>query len=186
MNKSNKREDILNSALKLFFKKGFNATSVEEITREAGISKGSFYTYFQSKEELLTEVIRISLEKTSERFLEFLYSKSDNPVEVLESFFDLNLDLAKEYSSNIFTLIREVSFAPVQTRERITSSFGKLVEEHLRSFIYNIKGSCDESDLTILLGTVINFWIRFIFEGSVPPPCELSKKLWFGLGYNKG
>lgn len=185
MDKANKREDILNSALRLFLEKGFNATSIEEITRLAGVSKGSFYTYFQSKEELLNEVIRLFLDAATKRSSSFLEGKTDKPLEALKAFFDLNLELAKEYASNIFTLIREVSFAPIQTREKLTASFGKLVEERIREFIYNIKGSCDESDITILLGTIVNFWMKFIFEKEVPTSKELSERLWFGLGLSR-
>lgn len=185
MEKGSRREDILNSALRLFLEKGFNATSIEEITRLAGMSKGSFYTYFHSKEELLNEVIRLFLDAITERFSSFLEGKSDKPVEALRAFFDLNLELAKEYASSIFTLIREVRFAPIQTRERLTVSFSKLVEERIRRFIYTIKGTCDESDVIILLGTIVNFWIKFIFGENIPSSKELSERIWFGLGYSR-
>ena len=44
---------IMQSAIKLFAKKGFSATSVQEIAKNAGISKGAFYLHFSSKDELL-------------------------------------------------------------------------------------------------------------------------------------
>lgn len=176
-----KREDILNSALKLFLEKGFSGTSIDEITRLAGISKGSFYTYFSSKEGLLSEVIRLFLEEVSRQFEVILENKKGKPLELLEAFFELNLNLAKEYASNIFTIVREVSFAPIQTREKLTLSFSKLIEEKLREFIATLKGSCDESDIIILLGAVINFWVRFIFNEKVPTIKELSRRVWFGL-----
>lgn len=43
----------MQSAIKLFAKKGFSATSVQEIAKNAGISKGAFYLHFSSKDELL-------------------------------------------------------------------------------------------------------------------------------------
>ncbi|MBC7319175.1 TetR/AcrR family transcriptional regulator [bacterium] len=176
-----KREDILNSALKLFLEKGFSATSVEEITRLAGISKGSFFTYFSYNDGILSEVVRLFLKEVSEQFSDILENKKGKPLELLEAFFELNLNLAKDYASNIFTIVREVSFAPIQTRERLTLSFSKMIEEKLREFITTLKGSCDESDIIILLGTVINFWVRFIFNEKVPATQELSKRVWFGL-----
>ncbi|MCX7795222.1 MAG: TetR/AcrR family transcriptional regulator [bacterium] len=176
-----KREDILNSALRLFLEKGFSATSIDEITRLAGISKGSFYTYFSSKESLLSEVVRLFLEEVSKQFATILENKKGKPLELLEAFFELNLNLAKEYASNIFTIVREVSFAPIQAREKLTVSFGGLIEERLRDFITTLKGSCDESDIIILLGAVINFWVRFIFNERVPTIQELSRKVWLGL-----
>lgn len=47
------RKAILNSGLELFEKKGFDAVSVAEITRHAGVAKGSFYTHFDTKSDLI-------------------------------------------------------------------------------------------------------------------------------------
>ena len=44
-----KKKIILNKSKELFIKRGYNETKVEDITRELGISKGNFYTYFNSK-----------------------------------------------------------------------------------------------------------------------------------------
>ncbi|HEY8427747.1 MAG TPA: TetR/AcrR family transcriptional regulator [Sandaracinaceae bacterium] len=53
-----RRTALAEVALKLWAEKGFDQTSVAEITREAGIAKGTFYLYFESKEALLDEVLR--------------------------------------------------------------------------------------------------------------------------------
>ncbi|MFZ5828209.1 MAG: TetR/AcrR family transcriptional regulator [Bacillota bacterium] len=47
------RAQILHAALRLFNRKGFHATSVQDIVGEASCSKGAFYHHFQSKEDLL-------------------------------------------------------------------------------------------------------------------------------------
>ncbi len=46
------KEDLLNAAEELILAKGFSATSVDEICRAAKLTKGSFFHYFKSKEEL--------------------------------------------------------------------------------------------------------------------------------------
>lgn len=48
---------IISSARKLFNKKGFEATSVREITEAAGCAKGTFYLYFETKTDLLIYLI---------------------------------------------------------------------------------------------------------------------------------
>jgi AcrR family transcriptional regulator len=48
-----KQLKLIESGMKLFATKGYHRTSVQEITNEAGVSKGSFYVYFQSKEEFM-------------------------------------------------------------------------------------------------------------------------------------
>ncbi|MBU8906130.1 TetR/AcrR family transcriptional regulator [Desertibacillus haloalkaliphilus] len=49
------RKALLDSALRLFNEKGFDEVHIEEIAKEAGTSKGSFYTYFKSKDAVFLE-----------------------------------------------------------------------------------------------------------------------------------
>jgi AcrR family transcriptional regulator len=51
-------QELLDAALDLFVEKGFSATRSEEVAQRAGVSKGTLYLYYPSKEELLKEVIR--------------------------------------------------------------------------------------------------------------------------------
>jgi len=53
-----RRSELAEVALKLWAEKGFDQTSVEAITREAGVSKGTFYLYFESKQALLEDVMQ--------------------------------------------------------------------------------------------------------------------------------
>jgi TetR/AcrR family transcriptional repressor of nem operon len=52
------RELILNTSLKLFLQKSFKEVTMKEIVAETGMSKGAFYHYFSSKEQVFEEVIR--------------------------------------------------------------------------------------------------------------------------------
>jgi len=52
------RDAILNAAEKLFRRKGFEETAVEEITAAANVAKGTFYQHFESKPEVLMALIR--------------------------------------------------------------------------------------------------------------------------------
>lgn len=51
-------QELLDAALDLFVEKGFAATRSEQVAARAGVSKGTLYLYYPSKEELLKEVIR--------------------------------------------------------------------------------------------------------------------------------
>ena len=50
--------ELLAAALELFVEKGFAATKAEEVARRAGVSKGTLFLYFASKEELFKAVVR--------------------------------------------------------------------------------------------------------------------------------
>ena len=53
--------ELLDAALALFVEKGFAATRVEEVAARAGVSKGTLFLYFPSKEELFKAVVRESI-----------------------------------------------------------------------------------------------------------------------------
>jgi AcrR family transcriptional regulator len=51
-----KREAILNASFELFRTRGLAGTTVEEITRSAGVAKGTFYLYFDTREDLIAQL----------------------------------------------------------------------------------------------------------------------------------
>ena len=53
--------ELLDAALQLFVEKGFAATRVEEVAARAGVSKGTLFLYFSSKEELFKAVVRANI-----------------------------------------------------------------------------------------------------------------------------
>ncbi|NDC60978.1 MAG: TetR/AcrR family transcriptional regulator [Betaproteobacteria bacterium] len=53
--------ELLDAALSLFVEKGFAATKVEEVALRAGVSKGTLFLYFSSKQDLFKAVIRANL-----------------------------------------------------------------------------------------------------------------------------
>lgn len=62
-----KKEQIMEAATKLILKKGYSHTSVEDITNEMGIAKGSFYTYFKSKNLLLQTIAEKKIDEMMEK-----------------------------------------------------------------------------------------------------------------------
>lgn len=55
---NNRRQNVIDTAHKLFIDKGYQATSIQDILDGAGISKGTFYNYFPSKGELFIAIFR--------------------------------------------------------------------------------------------------------------------------------
>jgi len=53
---SDRRDQIQEAAMRVFARKGYRNTVVEDVAQEAGVSKGTIYTYFDRKEELLGAV----------------------------------------------------------------------------------------------------------------------------------
>jgi len=66
-NKLQRRAAILSAAQELFSEKGFKGTTVQEISERAGLSKGTVYLYFKSKEELYLSVCILGIAGFGER-----------------------------------------------------------------------------------------------------------------------
>lgn len=97
--RSQKRKKIIDKAWELFAKNGYEETKVEDITKDLGISKGSFYTYFATKEELLYEV----LEKIKKEIIENLenINVDQTPEKVLEDYVKAKMNYAVKILNNM-------------------------------------------------------------------------------------
>ncbi|PLS17265.1 TetR/AcrR family transcriptional regulator [Bacillus sp. M6-12] len=62
-----KKEEILNSALVCFANKGFENSTIDDIVAHSGISKGSIYIYFKSKEDIYVEMISRQTKQSFEK-----------------------------------------------------------------------------------------------------------------------
>lgn len=63
--KERRRQEIINAALELFVSKGYAATKVTDIAKRVNMSIGLMFHYFESKEALYEELVRMGLEGTS-------------------------------------------------------------------------------------------------------------------------
>lgn len=52
------KKKLINAALEMFKQQGFYSINVEDITKKAGVAKGTFYTYFKRKEDIVLEISR--------------------------------------------------------------------------------------------------------------------------------
>jgi len=94
-----KRKKTIDKAWELFAKNGYEETKVEDITKDLGISKGSFYTYFATKEELLYEVLK----KIKKEIIENLENINVNqmPEKVLEDYVKAKMNHAVKILNNM-------------------------------------------------------------------------------------
>ena len=81
-----RRSEILAAAEKLFFERGYEETSVESIIEAITISKGTFYYYFKSKEDLLESVVEDLIDEELKRKKLLLKSRRCRNLNALEKF----------------------------------------------------------------------------------------------------
>ena len=83
-----KRDELVQKALQTFYRNGFNATGMDMLVAESGISKTSMYKHFRTKEDLIIAVLRLR----DENFRNWLYRRMEElgstPREQLIAMFD--------------------------------------------------------------------------------------------------
>ena len=121
------REKLLSTGYDLLFRRGFNATSVQDITEAARVPKGSFYNHFASKEALAAEAVRYYLDDMAAR-----RSESDAALPPLESLRKHFEDFAERANKNQFVkgcllgnFSAELSDQSVVVRERVVDAFDR-------------------------------------------------------------
>ena len=97
--KEAKKDKIIEKSMELFREKGYHTTKVEEITKALGISKGNFYTYFNSKEEVLYEILDI-MKSEKIRMLEEIDTDKP-PKEILKKFIENHKQYVFKYLKKV-------------------------------------------------------------------------------------
>lgn len=103
-----KKERILKAAIDHFTKHGFEQTSIDSITKSAGVAKGTFYNFFDQKEDVLLYFLDKEIAQSREEIERNIHKKK-SIIEQLEL-------LIGTYLKNIF---KNREFAKVLVRERV-------------------------------------------------------------------
>ena len=137
--KNQKRKKILDKAWELFRKNAYEETKVEDITRELGVSKGSFYTYFKTKDEVLYEILerikkeneerisKINVNQEPSKILEdYVISKMNYIVKLLNNMkiSSINRNLSNSKLKNFFEELKKVSIEFI--KKNIVEKFNKI------------------------------------------------------------
>lgn len=73
-----KRDEILDAALELFLKNGYEATSIRMILEQVDGEVGMFYHYFNSKQEVFNKAIEVFFKKTGEKFSDLMQKPTEH------------------------------------------------------------------------------------------------------------
>ncbi len=146
----NTKEKLLTSAIKIFAKKGYWKTRVDDIVNDAGVAKGTFYLYFSSKDECFKEVL-LTLHK--------------NTLEVMKN--------AKDIKELSFIFIKRVFQYKELSKVFLFEAIGS--SEEFRNLFFEFKSNFkkifkkflhDELSLSIIIGFLREIVEQdIIFEG---------------------
>ena len=106
---NDRKQQVVNKAHQLFIDKGFQATSIQDILDYSGISKGTFYNYFSSKNELLIAIFKNIFEKVEQGRNELLIGQDASNIEIFMK--QIEFQLKTNHDNKLLSLFEEVHFS---------------------------------------------------------------------------
>ncbi|ATO28727.1 TetR family transcriptional regulator [Bacillus atrophaeus] len=124
------KENIRSAAMRLFIKQGYHATSISDVAKEAGISKGLLYNYYKGKEELLATMAEARIGE----LIEVMEGATafETPSEQLRFIIEGAIDNVYQ-KPELFRFYLHLQTQPVADQELIKYS-KMLIEESARQF----------------------------------------------------
>src|SRR6202045_2266392 len=115
------RQEILRTAARLFQRRGYDATSMNDVAAALKLSKGGLYHHFQSKDEILFEIMDHAMQITQERVLDPVRGIAD-PEQRLRALIRLHIEVVlSPRDREITVMLHENHPLPPALRKRINS-----------------------------------------------------------------
>lgn len=189
-----KQTEIIRAAVRLFSEKGYNSTSVEEIAKESGMAKGSFYKHFSSKEDLIFQICglipkRIETELVKmygqvyhsdhDKLVDFLSICIEtllaNQVHLLMTIFDLPLFKNKKMNEAVECTIRQIN---TWNKEFLLDLYGQEINDYVGDLLFLLKGciieyvhtaqhhevSVDGKKAAVFIATILDIVVKGLIE----------------------
>ena len=131
MKSENVKDSLLKSSYNLFLSKGYNATTVDEICKSTGVSKGSFFHYFKSKEKLGLEVLKWYYAFATKLVMSGSFINESDPVERVFSFIDHTESISKQLWGNgclLGSFVTDLSSSNKKVAVKVSNIFSGMTE----------------------------------------------------------
>jgi TetR/AcrR family transcriptional regulator, transcriptional repressor for nem operon len=120
------REKLLEKGMRLLWKGGYHGTGLKTILDTVRVPKGSFYNYFKSKEQFVSEIIGRYSQTLTQGFEQYVASTDDDPVTVIRtiySFLIMELDAHGRKGCLIGNLAAEIGNASAACQSSMQEAF---------------------------------------------------------------
>jgi len=166
---------LLDAAAEEFGEKGFHEASISRITQRAGVAIGSFYTYFDSKEEVFTALVRDFSAQVRD-FVAPRISTQANQLDAEREGQEAFLEFARAHKE-IYRIVDEAEFVdPATYREHYTSTAERIAARLDAAYA---RGEISEGSSEIrawaLMGMNVFLGLRFGVWGDDYSPAEVAR-----------
>jgi len=172
MNKTKRK--IFETSMKLFAEKGYDATSIEEITATVGVAKGTLYYHFSSKEEIFYFLIEEGM-KLLKNSIEIKTSKFENCIDKIKAIILIQLKVVAKYE-NIITIILsqfwEYESRNVACKEYVLD-YIKTIEDIIQEGMN--KGEIPQGNASVLASTIFGLTCSsLVYKAQKDEPLDIQ------------
>jgi len=135
------KTQLLNAALNVIRAKGYSATTIDDICHAAGVTKGSFFHHFKSKDDLALSAAAFWGEMTEGFFASAPYHRSEDPLERLLGYVDFRAEILRgdlpDYTCLLGTLVQET----YATHPDIRAACDKAMSTHIEIIARDVEAA---------------------------------------------
>lgn len=171
-----KKKLIMDTALELFAENGFHATSISQIAKKAGISKGLTYNYFKSKEEILDQIVKTGFDSVYSHF--DLNHDGILTTEEFKYFIRKSLQVVSENNRfwKLYTMLLMQSDLAESVIKKYSDS-SAFISRTIKQFIESQGSKNPEGDLIIISSLLKGATMIIISTPDFFPAKELEEKI---------
>lgn len=165
MNKKDiRKNEIIGSSINLMYLRGYNGTSVKDITDAAAIPKGSFYNYFEDKEHYAVDAIHYYRSIIVKERFQVFENRSLSPLDRIKEFYDLSILKLKEREIPLGCFVGNIT-QEMGENSVLISEAASMFHSEITNLIYLAlveAADCNElnspADLEKLAGFIVSSW----------------------------
>ncbi len=154
MNKTKRK--IFETSMKLFAEKGYDATSIEEITATVGVAKGTLYYHFSSKEEIFNFLVEEGV-KLLKNSIAIKTDKLENSLDKLRAIVLIQIKILVKYENFITIILSQIwgNDPRSQMCRKYVFEYIQMIEEIVKQGIQ--KGEIIEGDSNVIASGIFGF-----------------------------
>ena len=144
-----KKSEILQKGMEIMWLNGYNGTSVKDIVNAAGIPKGSFYFYFDSKVDFAVEAMHAYLENMVKEPMSILEDETLTPLERLQKHYEYRINvIARQFEYKLGCFASNLAQEMADTCETIRKSVTEVMKSMDAPIVAQIRQAMENGEIT--------------------------------------
>jgi AcrR family transcriptional regulator len=159
-----RRTQILEAAMAVFARQGFDQARMDDIAQEAGLSKGALYLYYKSKDAIIAAILQFFFTRAMKKLQSFL--ESEEPPSVREQLLRLNQYYIAEMKWMVSLLPLSFEFYAVAARQKTVRQFLKQYFKDYREVLAAlVQRGIDRGEFRPIRAELVAIAIAALYEG---------------------